>query len=110
MSIEYYLFCSVKYQCILDYLNGIDDFYYDIINVTQDSKNILKETYDEIFFMECNNTQSINMIKKNVIELKNICDKKILEMCHHEFIDDIIDITPEKSKYITYCEICGFTK
>ena len=49
-------------------------------------------------------------MKENIILLKNICDEKIIELCEHEFIDDTIDITPDKSENITYCRICSFTK
>jgi len=30
--------------------------------------------------------------------------------CDHEFIRDLIDITPDKSKEIIYCILCGYTK
>ena len=39
-----------------------------------------------------------------------ICDKKIQELCPHDFIDDMIDITPDRSEHITYCKICEYTK
>jgi hypothetical protein len=29
--------------------------------------------------------------------------------CNHNFIKDLIDITPDYSKEIIYCEICEFT-
>ena len=31
------------------------------------------------------------------------------ESCCHVFVEDLIDITPEKSKMITYCAHCLFT-
>ena len=29
--------------------------------------------------------------------------------CEHTFVDDLIDITPDKSKMIKYCSVCLFT-
>ena len=47
---------------------------------------------------------------ENIKALKQICDEKIFELCEHEFIDDMIDITPDRSEKITYCGCCGYTK
>ena len=35
--------------------------------------------------------------------------KKCLPGCRHKFVKDLIDITPEKSEIIVYCEICEKT-
>ena len=29
-------------------------------------------------------------------------------LCNHDFVDDLIDLTPDKSKLITYCVHCLF--
>lgn len=109
MSLEYYLFCREKYQYIVKYLESIDELYDDIINTTFDSNIIENENYYN-FFLSQRNNNSLAEMKENIILLKNICDEKISELCHHEFIDDTIDITPDRSENITYCKICGFTK
>ena len=44
----------------------------------------------------------INNYKLGLITLKN----HIYYVCEHDWIDDIIDINPEKSKKIEYCEHC----
>ena len=108
MSLEYYLFCRKKYQYIVKYLDSIDELYDDIINTTFDSNIIENENY--YFFLSQRNNNSLAEMKENIILLKNICDEKIIELCEHEFIDDTIDITPDKSENITYCRICSFTK
>ena len=35
--------------------------------------------------------------------------KEYQDSCSHVFIDDLIDITPDKSKMIKYCAHCLFT-
>ena len=35
--------------------------------------------------------------------------KKCLPGCRHKFVKDLIDITPEKTEIIVYCEICEKT-
>jgi hypothetical protein len=87
MSFEYYLFYKKHYESII---NNLDD----ILNSTLDE-------YHKIFLLER---------KQNVTELKTICDNKIRELCNHDFENDMIDITPDSSKNITYCKICGYTK
>ena len=63
----------------------------------------------DYFLMERNNN-SLGKMKENIVKLKYICDKKIQELCPHDFIDDMIDITPDRSEHITYCKICEYTK
>ena len=31
------------------------------------------------------------------------------KICRHDFVEDEIDITPEKSQRIEYCKICEYT-
>ena len=91
MSLEYYLFYKNHYESII---NNLD--------------NIINSSIDPIDPM---NTFFILEKKQHIIQLKEICDKKILELsCNHEFEDDMIDINPERSQNITYCKICGYTK
>jgi hypothetical protein len=39
-------------------------------------------------------------------KVNDLLNKKILECCPHNFIEDYIDISPEVSQKITYCSIC----
>jgi len=109
MSLDYYLFCREKYGYILKYLEGIDVLYDDVIKETNDSINLIEDKYYKIFLMDPNDN-SLYKMKEKVIKLKDICDKKIRELCQHEFVDDLIDINPERSEHITYCKICEYTK
>ena len=98
MSLEYYLICRKSYDKLLQNLE-------DIINV-----------YNEIDFGNIelsNNKQNLtffNEKKDKVIQFKNICNQKIMHLCCHEFIEDTIDISPDKSQNIRYCSICEYTE
>jgi len=94
MSLEYYLFYRKHYESII---NNLDD----IINSILDPSNNELDTSHKNFLIEK---------KQHVIKLKTECNNIIIELCNHEFEDDMIDITPDSSKNITYCKICGYTK
>jgi hypothetical protein len=109
MSLEYYMFCKEKYEFIIKYLDGIDDLYNDIIIKTCNEEPLIEEQYFKIFLSDRSLT-SLNKKIENIKALKQICDEKIFELCEHEFIDDMIDITPDRSERIIYCGCCGYTK
>ena len=54
------------------------------------------------------NQQNDHLIK--LILLNKIINNKIIDICNHEWIIDLIDIDPDKSKTIEYCTNCGLTK
>lgn len=54
------------------------------------------------------NQQNDHLIK--LILLNKIINYKIIDICNHEWIIDLIDIDPDKSKTIEYCKNCGLTK
>jgi hypothetical protein len=56
-------------------------------------------------YQETNNNDY--SFKNNIIKTKKC---KIQEECKHEWIDDLIDLDPDKSKIIYYCIICLETK
>jgi hypothetical protein len=95
MSLEYYLFYRRHYESIIHNLD-------DIINSTLDPSS--GELLDQ------NHTNFLLENRKHMLEFKTLCDNKILELCNHNFEDDMIDITPDTSKHITYCTVCGYTK
>jgi hypothetical protein len=48
-------------------------------------------------------------MKKHIQELLVYVDKRLKELCKHEYEEDDVDISPETSKRITYCKICMCT-
>jgi flagellar biosynthesis regulator FlbT len=85
--------------------------------IIQKLKSIL-ETYEKIeLFNSCERIQEFinsrkiyqEMLHHYIIYLDEI-NNKIECSCCHRFIKDVIDIGPESTMNITYCEICEYTK
>lgn len=47
---------------------------------------------------------------KHYEKINDLLNKKIIQCCPHDFIEDEIDISPEISQKITYCSICENNK
>jgi hypothetical protein len=112
MSLEYYLFCRENVNEIIMNLENIVQ-NCEIINHNIDLE--LEKNNDENFlslFKKKINKNFFDTIEQftDFKQLKKICDDKIVHLCSHEFVDDSIDIDPDRSENITYCKICGFTK
>ena len=103
MSLEYYLFCKKKYENILlqldDILGELSLIVYET-HMNDDNLDLLDHPSISIFIEQ----------KKAIVKVMNIVTEKIGEMCVHEFENDTIDISLERSLDITYCKHCGFTK
>jgi hypothetical protein len=108
MSLEYYLYCRKEYDNIISYIDAIID-KYDLINDITLTETNLDNNYCQIFKPEHNKYFFIEK-QKHIKELKKICNEKIQELCNHDYVDDLIDVTPDKSIYIRYCKICEYTE
>lgn len=90
MEINYFLSEKRKLTDVLVYLNEIKIIHYNNKNLIG-FKNVNKE---------------IDEINETLFNL----DKIIFLNCEHNFVDDLIDITPDTSKHVTYCTVCEYTK
>jgi hypothetical protein len=95
MDINYFLLMINKYDTILDHINCILDIF-DTTDILTNDK-IYNSEKNKIFFIER---------KNDILYLKELCKININKLCRHEFIVDSIDITPDKSKTISYCKFC----
>jgi hypothetical protein len=105
MSLEHYLFCRKKYDEILMSVENILEAYAFITfeeHILDSSHNDILKPYHNIQFF-------INK-KKVITQIRQQYELTINAICKHEMVDDLIDITPDESKHISYCTICGFTK
>jgi len=107
MDINYFLLLQKKYDEMIENINSIIDTCDDIGVLTdefvlpQDKSlcTIFNSQVDKDFFIEK---------KKHILHLKNICKQYIQNACCHEFVEDFIDITPDKSQPVTYCKLCEY--
>lgn len=94
MDINYLLLMRCKYNNILSYIDSIID-EFDKIN------EFTKENKEKKFFIER---------KKNILHEIELCNANIQNICNHEFVEDVIDITPDESLTISYCKFCEYTR
>lgn len=69
---------------------------------------------DDALYMMIRARDLLQVIDKNdrnglYREICNRIDSYINVYCKHEFIDDTIDIDPDRSKEIRYCKNCSYT-
>jgi len=114
MDINYFLLCKKKYTNIIynfeNIINECDDIINEIVDFLQ-NKHTIQD--DESFKTRL--SQTFNLKKHYIQEKEKMnylfkeCNENIQKMCNHEFINDVIDITPEFSKNICYCILCEYT-
>ena len=95
MDINYFIYLKKTYE---DALKNIE---YIINENNTDTDNTDTDNTDNQFYKDR---------KKHFLELIDICNVHIYTLCDHEFVEDWIDIHPEKSQMIKYCKFCEFTK
>jgi hypothetical protein len=95
INIDYFLFLKKKYISISSYLTEIINSYQELSLVNND------------FLLQR------NKYKKELAEIKDFINNinfSIYQLCQHEFVEDEIDLTPDSSQKIEYCQICECTK
>ena len=102
MSLHYFLSCKRNYIKIIQKLEYIIETLDDINYATIcEFSDICYPKNNKDFF-----TDKI----KHFQDLIDNCNNELDHLCCHNFIDDVIDITPERSQSITYCAICETVK
>ena len=107
MSLEYYLLSRKKYENIIEHLKSVIEHFEDIFSYTAELDIDEGEDILDIYQPRCH-SDHIRSKLKCVTHLKNLCDRKIFQLCAHEFVTDMIDINPERSQNITFCRICEY--
>ncbi len=106
MSINYFLSSKKKLETILPHLNEIKSTYCEMYleNYENYSKDVIKCRYIQNLITDYE--AKITEVKLEIEHLHQI----ICSNCEHTFVEDMIDITPDKSQSITYCTKCEYTK
>jgi hypothetical protein len=108
MSLNYYLFCKKSYDKIISDLENIISKFEEIDELAKEEKDLFT-TADSLLFNQTHNINFFYERKEHIRILRALCNMKIFKMCNHEFIEDTIDIDPDRSKNIRYCKICEYT-
>ena len=111
MSLNYFLLCKELTEDNILYIDNLITNYhtmytellkhYDCMsdcNEFQHYRNILR------LLQECTDK------KKEQQQLIELYKYRIYNLCEHNFIDDVIELTHERSQIITYCTICELNK
>ena len=85
----------ISYNDIMSYINDNCDYNYITVDLINFYNNLCVECEEQIKILK---------------DIQTLNDIRIYEQCEHDFITDIIDIDPEKSKTICYCTICELSK
>jgi hypothetical protein len=106
MSLELNLFLKnthdkihYKLEEILNIYNEINIFF-NLENEINDEEIQIVNYLNKLFYS----------IQKEVNFIKQIYSKKVENICCHEMIYDLIDINPDTSKIIKYCNKCYYTE
>lgn len=109
MALQYYILCKKMYEnniiLMQEMIHNFEIILNESNNIVHNLPNNLN-TYasnanSHIFFLN-SKLEGLNIAKSN-------CEKIINKLCQHNYVKDSIDITPEKSVNVQYCNICETT-
>jgi len=111
MSVQYFLYSKKKYDTVNAHLNEIINAYEEMIEYikTQTENDQTLNKKEEI--KVCNMYKSMykQQLEENELHCK-ILEKMCESLCEHEYVTDLIDLTPDTSKTVEYCSICLSSK
>lgn len=84
-----------KYDEIMSFVNENCDYTYTTVDLINFYNNYSERAKDEI--------RQMKIVNKNI-------DEQIDKVCEHNFVTDVVDITPEKDQTVCYCTICELNK
>jgi len=86
------------FKNLIDGSSNVDDDIYNSFNCILHEYGIDQETFINLKLLKIN--------YEYLILIQTHINKKIIDQCKHEFIEDDIDLTPDDSMKIIYCKIC----
>jgi hypothetical protein len=88
------------FKNLIDGTSNAEEDIYNSLNNLLHEHGIFEENFINLKRSEINNEYS------TFIQIQKHINKKIIEQCKHEFVEDDIDLTSDRSMKITYCKIC----
>lgn len=108
MSLDYYLFCRWSYSKIIENLDAVIFTFEGLRTCANSEASRVFSIKPDIFVAE-NNVQWAIERRQAFEDQRTLCETRINELCKHDFIEDYIDIAPDKCKHIRYCRVCEYT-
>ena len=116
MSLDYLLKMKNENDYTIAYLKEINMNYAKmkeetVLNLIDTSLNVNEDVLQynkHITEINANLNEQDEHLKKLIL-LNNKIRSKLTSMCKHEWIQDSIDIDPDRSQTIEYCKICQVT-
>jgi hypothetical protein len=108
MSLDYYLFCRWSYSKIIENLDAVIFTFEGLRTCANSEASRVFSIQPDIFVAE-NNVQWAIERRRAFEDQLAACEARINELCQHDFVEDDIDIAPDKCKHIRYCRICEYT-
>jgi hypothetical protein len=112
MDVLFYLSLKKNYEKIKNNLENIIYSYNEISYISTSNKNFNNKPSisPSVSFEIIDDLVNYKKKLENICLTIKIINNLLLINCHHNFIEDTIDITPDKSKSIIYCSICECSK
>ena len=107
MSLQYFLYSKQKYEIINAHLNEIIQTFEEMIEYikTNVEEDVTFNKKEEIKICETYKFMYEQQLSENTYHCK-ILPEVLQSFCNHNYIKDLIDLTPDKSQTIEYCSIC----
>jgi hypothetical protein len=111
MDLDYFLFLEKEYNKISLHLDEIIASYETLIAYTTEQQNKTNtfEVNEMIDTLNFKHHQYL-LQKNRLLHCLNNYRENMKNICVHNYISDLIDLSPERSEIIQYCTLCGNTK
>jgi hypothetical protein len=107
MDINYFLLLQKKYKEMLENIDVVIEHFNEINDLSNEYVSSMDRYLHIIFDTEIHKNCFLEK-RKQIVELKDMCKTYIQKYCNHEMVEDLIDITPDKSRTIIYCKLCEY--
>ena len=111
MSVQYFLYSKKKYDAVNAHLNEIINAYEEMIEYisTQTENHPALNKKEEIKVCDMYKSMYKQQLEENEMHCK-ILEDMCESLCEHEYVTDLVDLTPDTSKTVEYCSICLSSK
>lgn len=110
MSVDFLLQSKYKYKQIEYHINEILHLYNEFIELVENDDSVNPECKIVIINKLENDEYKYQSTKEELQVLTVFSENELKTICNHNYVKDLIDITPDLSREIEYCTLCEHTK